>query len=70
MHVEQHDIDALGTEQILRTLDRGRFEHPVTLELEIDAAKHSQAVVVIDDEHGVSHFPHVAGSHCSAKIAL
>src|SRR5438128_5420583 len=70
MHVEEHDVDALATEQLLGGLDRRRFEHAASLELEIDAAQQSQAVVVVDDKHGVSGSPHVAASHCSAEASL
>ena len=53
-----NDVDAVVPEQLLGELDRRRFEHSVSLELEIDAAEHSQAVVVVDDKHGVSVSPH------------
>src|SRR5262249_33117532 len=40
---------------------------------EIDAAQHSQAVVVVDDQNGVSHSPHVAfvtlaPRHCGPRL--
>src|SRR5207247_463690 len=70
MHVEQHDVDAVVPEQLLGELDRRRFEHSVSLELEVDAAEHSQAVVVVDDKHGGSGGPHLAASACSAEASL
>jgi hypothetical protein len=60
MDVEENDVDVLAAEQLLCTLDRRRLEHAISLELEIHTAQHSQAVVVVDDEHGVSDSPHVA----------
>src|SRR5512133_879266 len=69
MHVEEHDVDALVPEKLLGELDRRRFEHAVSLELEVDTAEHSQAVVVVDDKHRVSGSPH-GRSHCSAEPSL
>jgi hypothetical protein len=67
MDVEQDDVDGFPSKELFGALDRRRLEHSITLELEIDAAQHSQAGVVVDNEHGVSRFPHVAGNHCTAE---
>ena len=69
MYIEEHYVDAFAAEQLFGDLDSRRFEHAVALELEVDATQHSQAVVVVDDKHGVSGSPH-GRRHCSAEAAL
>ena len=68
--VEEDDVDRLVAEQLLGGLDRGCLEDAIALELEVDAAEHPQAFVVVDDENRVSVSGHVGGGDGSGKIAL
>ena len=49
MDVEYDDVDVFPLELLARSRERARFEHLVTIELEIDPAKQPNRRLVVDD---------------------
>ncbi len=54
MHVEEHDIDGVGPQEVARDVHRPGLEHAVALELEVHPAEQPKRGLVVDDENRLS----------------